>query len=83
MTARESVTRYVITHMNKAGMRTLASPMQGRCTYATEGEAQSALADMLANNSTERLQEVFGLPLEVRPVPCYPGHFDPQTCWFD
>lgn len=77
------VTRYVITHVDRNGMRTLAHPMQGRYTYATEAEATAALEAMLDNNSLDTLRAHFGLPLEVRAVECYPGHFDPVRCWFD
>lgn len=79
----DSVTRYVVTHVNKDGMRTLIGPAQGRHTYATREEAKQALLSILANNSTSRLKEVYGFPLEVRACPCYPGHFDPQNVWFD
>lgn len=77
-----SVIRYVVTHVNKDGMRTLAHAMQGRCTYATPEEAQ-AWIDAATKQNGERLKEFYGLPLEVRPVECYEGHHDPKTCWFD
>lgn len=79
----ESVTRYVVTHVNRDGMRTLISAAQGRNTFATEAEAEQHKADILANNSHKTLRELYGFPLEVRPCPCYPGHFDPQNVWFD
>lgn len=79
------VIRYVVTHINRDGRRTLCGPAQGRLTRATPDEAEKNLADMMANNRMDgdRLAGVYGLPLEVRPVKCYPGHFDPQTVWFD
>jgi hypothetical protein len=76
--------RYVITHLDKkAGMRTLAEPMQGRFTYETAEQAQAQLDAIMAGNNKEKLESLFGLPLEVRPVPCWPGHFDPMVCWLD
>jgi hypothetical protein len=61
--------------------------MQGRDTFATEALALEWMDWFLAGNSKERLIGVFGLQaidtFEVRPVECYPGHFDPKTCWFD
>lgn len=75
------VTRFVITQ-SKDGQRVLADPQQGRFTYATADEAQERLDAMLSNNSQERLREVFGLPLEVRPCKCYAGHFDPAQYAF-
>jgi hypothetical protein len=76
--------RFVITHIdNRTGMRTLAEPMQGRYTYATIEEAQACRDAMMKANSPDRLASLFGLPLEVREVPCWPGHHDPMTCWFD
>lgn len=79
----KTVTRYVVTHLNKQGMRTLADPMQGRCTFETAEGAQSSLDARMAHNTPATIASVYGLPLEVRPVECYPGHFDPVTCWFD
>lgn len=78
-----SVTRYVITHIGKTGMRTLALGAQGRFTYATQELAQKQLDAMMSASDIERLRELYGLPLEVRPVECYPGHFDPMTIWFE
>jgi hypothetical protein len=78
-----TVTRYVVTHINKDGMRTLAQPCQGRYTYATTEEAQSVLDAMMQNNSLDTLKQFYGLPLEVRACECYAGHFDPVRVWFD
>ena len=75
--------RYVVTHINKDGMRTLAQPMQGRYTYETPDEAQSVMTALLTGNSMETIRELYGLPFEVRSVEVWPGHFDPKTCWFD
>ncbi len=75
----EKLTRFVITHINKDGARTLAEPMQGRFTYATREEAQTRL-DRLAPSFKAVLSFH---DLEVREVEVYPGHFDPKTCWFN
>lgn len=88
MTNTESVTRYVVTHVNREGMRTLSAPAsQGRFTYATHEEAETALGNITGNNSANTLAQVFGPQalgtFEVRPCPCYPGHFDPMNVWFD
>jgi myo-inositol-hexaphosphate 3-phosphohydrolase len=82
---RESVTRYVGTYVNKDGERTLMTAAQGRNTYATEAEAQAWVDAVAANNSADNIRQTFGdnPQFEVRPVPCYPNHFDPQTVWFD
>lgn len=81
--AAGSVTRYVVTHMGRNGMRTLASPAQGRFTYATREEAESMLKAMLSNNSEDTLRSVYGFPLEVRACECWPEHFDPKGIYFD
>lgn len=86
----QTVTRFVITHVQADGRRTLSEPMQGRCTYETAAVAEIQRAAMLANNSAERLREVFGEQfietVAVRPVACYvmrDGALgDPKTCWF-
>lgn len=78
-----TVVRYVITHVGRHGLRTLAEPQQGRFTYATHEEAQKHLDAMLAANSSEYLQTLFGFPLEVRACKCWAGHFDPVGIYFD
>jgi hypothetical protein len=82
---REHVIRYVITYVNKDGQRTLAHYAQGRFTYATADEAEKLMAAVTGNNSASTIRQLYGdnPRFEVRPCPCYPGHFDPQTCWFD
>lgn len=81
----DHVIRYVVTHIDKNGMRTLCGPAQGRLTKETREEAQELLDNMTRNNQMqgELLAGVYGLPLEVRPVKCYPGHFDPMGVFFD
>ena len=82
-TQQPPVLRYVITHINKGGMRTLISPAQGRYTYLTAEEAQTQINAIMENNSRDTILSLFGLPLEVRFVECWAGHFDPKACWFD
>lgn len=81
--ADNPVIRYVVTHLDRNGMRTLAAAAQGHFTYATRAEAQSHLDAMLANNSDDRLRSVYGFPLEVRACRCWPVHFDPIGVYFD
>jgi hypothetical protein len=80
-----SVTRYVATYVNRDGMRTLMGAAQGRNTFATETEAQAWIDAVTSNNSTDTVHQIWGSnpQFAVRSCPCYPGHFDPQTIWFD
>lgn len=80
-----TVTRYVPTFVDRDGMRTLMRGAQGQDTYATPDEAQAWMNAVTANNSAEAVREAWGdnPRFEVRPCPCWPGHFDPQTIWFD
>lgn len=80
-----SVIRYVVTHINKDGMRTLAHAQQGRNTYETPEAAQAWINAAKANNTVATLQSVYPNPdsLEVRPCECYPGHFDPKGIYFE
>jgi hypothetical protein len=86
---RESVTRYVVTHVNTKGERVMtAHARQGRFTHATPEEAEAELKAILNVEVNQNdIPGVFGEQavgtFEVRPVPCYPGHFDPQTCYYD
>lgn len=81
----DHVIRYVVTHLAKDGLRTLCGPAQGRLTHETPEGAQQHLDSMMQNNQIEGglLAGIYGLPLEVRPVKCYPGHFDPMGIYFD
>lgn len=79
----DTVVRYVVTHIGRNGLRTLATPAQGRYTYETAEEAQQHVDGMMQHNSLDTLKSLFGLPLEVRPCRCWPGHFDPVAVYFD
>lgn len=81
--ANNAVIRYVVTHIGRHGMRTLAEPAQGRFTYETAERAQQLLDAIMQNNSQDRLKSLYGLPLEVRPCKCWPVHFDPMGVYFD
>jgi hypothetical protein len=83
--APDNVIRYVVTYVNADEQRTLASAAQGRNTHETRGEAQRRLDAMLENNSSTVLASVYGANprFEVRPCPCWPGHFDPKGVYFD
>lgn len=83
----DSVTRYVLTYVNTNGMRQMLGAAQGRNTYETEAAATQHLQATLENNSSDLLEHTYGHPsrgnIEVRPVECWPNHFDPKTVWFD
>jgi hypothetical protein len=79
----QHVTRYVVTHIGKNGLRTLADAQQGAFTYATPEEAQARIDAWLETNGEKRLQSLFGLPLEVRACQCWAGHFDPVGIYFN
>jgi len=83
--ATESVERFVATYVKADGMRTLMGPAQGRNTYATAKEAQDWINAVTANNAADTVRQIWGdnPRFEVRPCPCWPGHFDPKTVWFD
>jgi len=80
----EHVTRYVATYVNREGIRTLMTAAQGRNTYASAEAAQAWIDAVTANNGVDTIKRVWGdhPQFDVRPCPCYPGHFDPQTVWF-
>lgn len=77
--------RYVISHMDKDGLRAMTDACQGRNTVASIEEARVDLHNFLTNNTPERLVEVFGTQsagtFEVSAVDCWPGHNDPKGCY--
>jgi len=79
------VIRYVLSRIDKDGLRVMVYAQQGRYTYATKDEAKILLKLFLENNTQERLIEVFGRQavgtFEVSAIECYPGHFDPIGCY--
>jgi hypothetical protein len=84
-TMKDTVTRYVPTYVNAEGMRTLMLPMQGRYTYDAPELAQRWIDAIRLRNTPDRIAQIWGGAdtFEVRPVECYPVHFDPTTCYFD
>ena len=81
----DSIIRYVVTYVNREGMREIAGPSQGRFTFTDADDAECYLRAVLSNTSKSTINQIWGdnPQFEVRPVPCYPGHFDPKTRWFD
>ena len=77
------VIRYVPTHIDKDGARTLMRAAQGGQTFATTEEAQAWIDAVRRNNSTDTLRSVFGPDTyEVRECECWPMHFDPKGVYF-
>lgn len=65
--------RFVITKVDKAGLRVLAVGNQGRNHHDTRKSAEMALKAMLSNNSEDTLKSVFGdlSKMKVLEVECY------------
>ena len=72
-----SVTRYVVTKLDRDGTRTLFDHAQDRYTYATREEAQER-ADAFRDD-----KHCGNMDLQVRPCECWPVHFDPKGIYFD
>ena len=86
MISPPSVIRYVGTYLIDDGRpRRLIGPAQGCLTFETYAEAQTYIDAVTSSNGSDTIRQVWGdnPRFEVRPCPCYPAHFDPQTCWFD
>lgn len=83
------VVRYVPTYIphegGNKGMRTLVRDAQGRATFATHDEAERWMLDLLSGKDSPSFKQVYGddPKMEVRPCPCWPGHFDPRGVYFD
>lgn len=82
-----TVTRFVVTNMDRHGLRTLTLGFQGRDTFETKEAAAEWMSAFLTNNGEERIRECYGEQavgtFEVRPCECYARHFDPVGCYFD
>jgi len=82
-----TVTRFVVTHVNTHNMRSMTFAHQGRNTHATREEAEANMAAVLNGANGNDIPGVYGAQsvdtFEVRPVECYPGHFDPITRYFE
>lgn len=71
-------TLYNISYVDKDGFRRLATPNQSRHFYMLRTAAEIFLAQMLENNSRERLVSIYGdeeavESLRVDPFTCYEG----------
>lgn len=82
--------RYVVTHLNADGQRTMTCAHQFRNTHATPQQAQAWIDAAMRNNSESTLRSVTANnvgSLEIRPVECWAmrdGSIgDPKTVWFD
>lgn len=66
-------TRYVITKVEKSGLRVLAVANQGRCHFDEQEKADAHLRAILSNNSSDTLKSVFGdvSKMKVIAAPCY------------
>ena len=73
--------KYVITAIKTSGMRELAFD-NNHYNIHTKKEANKKLKLLLKNNSSERIEELVGIDLEVRPVECYEGG-DAKQRYFD
>lgn len=77
--------RYVVSYIDKDGLRKMVAPPQGRHTYDTQEIAEGHLAALLHNNYEELLADVYGKQsigtFEVSRIECYPGHNDPKGCY--
>lgn len=83
-TYKDSVIRYVITHVGKDGLRTLSLGAQGRYTYPTEEAAKDGLKLWAGPQGLPRVLTPDQVAtLEVRACECWPGHFDPCGIYFD
>ena len=87
ITGTTLVHRWVISKLDRDGIRMLAEAQQGRWTYETREAAQERLNAITnsANNSPDTLRYVYGDVREMRVamVPCWPRHFDPVSVFVD
>lgn len=82
---QECPIRYVVTHVRRDGLRVLSHAAQGRNTYDTAEDAQAWIDAAKVSNSADTLRSVYGdvALMEVRPVACWPRHYDPMRTIFD
>lgn len=80
----KTVTRYVITHVTRSGMRQMTFAAQGRNTHETQEQAEERMRLVLGANSAATIARIYGDDpcFEVRAVECYAGHFDPVNSVF-
>ena len=77
----DPVFRWVITHVNKFGLRVLTFAQQGRETYTTKDEAEKALVLLKPSLRAKVLGE-YANTLRVKRVECWPEHYDPKRSCF-
>ena len=84
---KDHVIRYVITYINRDGVRQLLGPAYGHRTHEKREQAVDSLKTVLSINSESDLAGAYGPQavgtFEVRPCECWPRHFDPKTIFFD
>jgi hypothetical protein len=77
--------RYVLSHINKDGMRQMTAAIQGRHTFDSMVEAQEHLKGFITNNTPENITQVFGTQalgtFEASAIECFEGHNDPKGCF--
>lgn len=82
-----SAWRFALTHVGRDGLRKLSTANQGRHFYDTREDADEHLAALLAQNSKDRLAEVFGPQVvgtfAIRSVECYVPGGDAVGIYFD
>jgi hypothetical protein len=79
--------RWVVTHVDRHGTRSLSYGAQGRWTWPSQEEAAEALEHLLAHNGEKRLAGIYGPQavgtFQVQQVECWPGHHDPKRTVFE
>lgn len=74
--------RYVISHIDKDGLRKMTRAQQGRNTHATPEEATEYLEAFLQSNTKPTLAGVYGSQalgtFKVSAIECWSGHNDPK-----
>lgn len=77
--------RYVLSYIDREGLRKMVCPVQGRHTHETRKIAEEHLSALLNNNTEELLLDVYGPKsvgtFAVSAVECWPGHNDPKGCY--
>jgi len=67
------VIRWVIVNENGD----LVTARQGRFTHESKKDAENLIDAYWANNSEERVHQLFGKELYAEQWWCYPNHYDP------
>lgn len=78
--------KFVITHINRDGIRQLTGANQGHRFSDSKEYAEKMLEDLIESNSDKKVSEVFGSQavgtFEVREVECYQTG-DAKTIYFE